>query len=104
MIKASVKIIEKDVDKIFEESEKSSKLVGEKILENAKITADTTKKTADRTIHNCQKLVKNDVLKRVSMASIELAKSHIKEELAKNFNLHKKLIEESINSLEEVEL
>ena len=48
--------------------------------------------------------MKNDILKKVSLASVEIAKDYIKNELNNNQELHDKLIDESINSIEGVSL
>ena len=48
--------------------------------------------------------MKNDLIKRASLASVEVAKNQILGELEKNSELHDKLIEDSINALEGMEI
>ena len=45
-------------------------------------------------------IMKNELLKRASLASLEVAKSHIIHELNNNKELHDKLIDESIDAIE----
>ena len=102
-IEESMKHIEKEIDLILEESGKNSKLVGEKILEEANKNALTIKENATRALENSTMLLKNDLIRRASLASVEIAKAHIIEELKKNSELHNKLIDESIEALEAIE-
>ena len=46
--------------------------------------------------------LKNDLLKKASLASVEIAKNHIINELSWNQCLHDKLIDESIEAIEGV--
>ena len=43
--------------------------------------------------------MKNDLIKRATLASVEVAKSHIINELNNNQDLHNKLIDESIEAI-----
>ena len=45
-------------------------------------------------------ILKNELLKRASLASVEVAKNHIVNELSWNQGLHDKLIDESIEAIE----
>ena len=49
-------------------------------------------------------ILKNELLKRASLASVEVAKNHIINELNTNQGLHDKLIDESIEAIEGVGL
>ena len=50
-------------------------------------------------MENKSALLKNDILKRASEASIEVARNHIVNELNNNYDLHQKLIDESLEAL-----
>lgn len=101
-IKKSLKNIEKEITSIIDTSETNAKLVGEKILQEAEKTALVIKENTEKAIENSQILLKNELLKKASLASIEVAKNHIIQELNSNNELHDKLIDESIEALEGV--
>lgn len=101
-IKKSLKNIEKEITSIIDTSETNAKLVGEKILQEAEKTALVIKENTEKAIENSQILLKNELLKKASLASIEVAKNHIIQELISNNELHDKLIDESIEALEGV--
>lgn len=97
-----------EIEDILQKSEENSKIVGTKILEDAQNATLIIKNNTEKSIENSLQLLKNDLIKRASLASIEVAKSHILSELERNEDLHYKLIDESIDSitnigLEEVE-
>jgi len=96
--------LSKEIEAILTESEEKAKLVGEKIIEDANKTALAVKDNNVKAIENNRVLLKNDLIKRASHASIEIAKSHILEELNKNSELHNRLIDESIEKIEGVDL
>ena len=48
-------------------------------------------------------LLKNDILRRASQASIDVARNHIINELRDNDGLHQKLIDESIEAINGIE-
>lgn len=103
-IEKSVANINSEIDDILKKSDDNAKLVGTKILEDGEKTALTVKDNTSKSIENSQLLIKNDLIRRTSLASIEVAKMHIINELNNNSELHDKLIEESINALEGVEI
>ena len=92
------------VEAILKESEERANLVGEKILEDAQKSALVIGENASKAIDNSRLILKNDIIKRASIASIEVAKARILEELNRNSELHNILINQSIESIEGVEL
>ena len=96
--------IEEDVAEIIRQSEENANSVGEKILEDANNQVAVIKDNSIKTIENKTVLLKNDIMKRASLASIEVAKKHIIDELSWNQGLHEKLIDESIEAIEGIEL
>ena len=64
----------------------------------------TIKDNTEKSIENNRTILKNELIKRASLASIEVAKSHIINELKENDELHTKLINESIEALEIIDL
>lgn len=106
-IEESILHIEEEVNAIIKKSEENAQLVGEKIIQDAEKTALVVRDNANKVIENNQNLLRNDLIRRASLASIEVAKNHIINELNNNTELHDKLINESIEAIvlntEEVE-
>ena len=103
-VEKSLAHITDEIDEIFKKSDENAKLVGKKILAEAKSSAVVIGDNAEKTIENSQNTLKNDLVKRASLASIEVAKEHIIEELDKNTELHDKFINESLEELKGVDL
>jgi len=91
--------IENEIDGIIKESEENAERVGEKILEDAQRTITGIKENSSKAVENKTALLKNDILRRASEASIEVAKNHIINELNNNNDLHNRLIDESIEAV-----
>ena len=96
--------ITQDIDEILNTSNKNAELVGEKILEDAKKTALIIQDNTEKAIENSVNILRNDLITRATEASLEVAKSRIINELNNNKDLHNRLIDESVNSLEGVDL
>ena len=101
-IEESIAHIEEDIDAIIQKSEENAKLVGEKILQDAQNTALAIQDNAEKAIENSKTILKNELLKKESLASVEIAKTNIINELSWNQGLHDRLIDESIDALEGV--
>lgn len=99
-IESSMANIEKEIDSILSTSEENAKLVGEKILQDGQKTALVVKENTEKALQNSYTLLKNDLLKKASLASVEVARNHIIDELSRKAELHDKLIEESIEAIE----
>ena len=99
-IEDSIAHIEEDINAILQKSEAKAKLVGEKILNDGQRTALIIQENTNKAIENSSTILKNELLKRASLASIEIAKGHIVNELSWNQGLHDKLIDESIEAIE----
>ena len=103
-VKKDMEQIDSYVEKIYTDSQRNSNMVGEKIMSDAHNESETIKNNTIRTINNKQMFVKSDLIKRVSEASIETAREHIISELSSNKELHEKLIYESIDALEGIQV
>ena len=101
-IEDSVSHIEEEIEKIIKKAESNAQMVGDKLLADAHRTVTSIKDNSQKSIEARAGLLKNDILKRASVASIEVAKSHIIEELKRNPDLHNRLIDESIDALDGV--
>ena len=91
--------VKKEINAILKKSEENAQLVGAKIIEDAKKTALVIQDNAEKSIETNLALLKIDILKRASLASIEIAKGQIINELNNNSELHDKLIDESIEAI-----
>ena len=98
-IEEKVSHIEEEIDGIIKKSEQNAKLVGEKIIDDANHTVSSIKDNSKKLVENKSALLKNDILKRASQASIEVARNHIVNELNNNYDLHQRLIDESLETL-----
>ena len=98
-IEEKVSHIEEEIDRIIKKSEQNAKLVGEKIIDDANNTVSSIKDYSKKLVENKSALLKNDILKRASQASIEVARNHIVNELNNNYDLHQRLIDESLEAL-----
>ena len=98
-IEEKVSHIEEEIDGIIKKSEQNAKLVGEKIIEDANHTVESIKDNSKKLVENKSALLKNDILQRASEASIEVARNHIVNELNNNYDLHQRLIDESLEAL-----
>lgn len=103
-IEKSMANIETEIEEILVKSEENAKLVGEKIVSDAEKNVLVIRDNASKAIENSRLILKNDLIKRATLASVEVAKSQILAELNANQDLHNKLIEESINAIEGVQL
>ena len=98
-IEASVSHLEEEIDNIITKAEENANILGDKILEDAGRAAEIVRENYNKTADSRVKLLKNDILRRTSLASVEIAKSHIINELRNNPDLHNKLIDESIDAI-----
>lgn len=104
VIEQSMTRLSEEVDSIIEQAEENAALVGSKILSDAENSVIQIRQNAQNAIENSKILLKNDIMRRASLASVEVARAHIIEELKRNSDLHEKLINESIESIEGIEL
>lgn len=101
-IEDSIAHIEEEIETIVKKSEENAKLVGKKILQDGKKTVLVIQENTSKAIENSHTILKNELLKKASLASVEVAKGHILNELNNNKELHDKLIDESIEAIEMV--
>lgn len=101
-IKESMSHIEEEIEAILNKSEENAKLVGEKILQDGHKTALTIQENTNKALENSKNILKNELIKKASLASIEVAKTHLINELSWNQGLHDKLIDESIEALNDL--
>lgn len=96
---ASTKIDE-EMLKVFSSAEEKARFVGEKLLEEGKIQAESIKENSKKTIDANVKTVKNEIIKETAQEAMKLAEQHIKSTLESDPNLHQKFIWESIDAID----
>ena len=96
---ASTKIDE-EMLKVFSSAEEKARFVGEKLLEEGKIQAESIKENSKKTIDTNIKTVKNEIIKETAQEAMKLAEQHIKSTLESDPNLHQKFIWESIDAID----
>lgn len=96
---ASTKIDE-EMLKVFNSAEEKARFVGEKLLEEGKIQAESIKENSKKTIDANVKTVKNEIIKETAQEAMKLAEQHIKSTLESDPNLHRKFIWESIDAID----
>lgn len=96
---ASTKIDE-EMLKVFNSAEEKARFVGEKLLEEGKIQAESIKENSKKTIDANIKTVKNEIIKETAQEAMKLAEQHIKSTLESDPNLHQKFIWESIDAID----
>ena len=98
-IEDKVSNLEGEIDEIVKKSEENANLVGQKILAEANKTAENIKTGVEKLTENKAALLKNDIMRRASLAAVETAKNHIINELMRNHDLHDRMIDESIEAI-----
>ena len=96
---ASTKIYE-EMLKVFSSAEEKARFVGEKLLEEGKIQAESIIENSKKTIDTNIKTVKNEIIKETAQEAMKLAEQHIKSTLESDPNLHQKFIWESIDAID----
>ena len=102
-IEDKVSHLAEEVEAIIKQSETNAELVGSQILNEAEKSAENIKANTLKLIDNKTGVVKNDIMRRASIASVEVAKNHIINELNNNYDLHNRLIDESIEAINGIE-
>ena len=85
---------------IVDDAQRSAEVIGEKLIGEAKKQIESIERNATRVIEAEEKLLVSTLSKNTSKASIEAAKSHIKQTLEQAPSLHEKYIDESIEELD----
>ena len=98
-VKEIVSHLPEEVEEVIKKSEENAKLVGEKILYDAQKTVESIRENSKKAVENKSVLLKNDIIRRTSAASVDVAKAHIIKELQDNPELHQRLIDESIDKI-----
>lgn len=96
----AVENLGEELKSIVDDATKSAKVIGEKILTEAKKQIESIESNAEKVIDAEERLLISNLTKSASQASVEVAESHIKNVLEQAPTLHEKYINESIDELE----
>lgn len=96
----AVENLPKELEEIMQDATKSAKVISEKILSEAQKQLESIELNAKKVIEAEEKLLISNLTKNTSKASVEIAKSHIKDELTQTPTLHEKYINDSIDELD----
>ncbi len=95
--------LQEEIEQIITQSEDNAKLVGGQIINEAEKSAENIKANTLKQVENRTAVLINDIMRRASLASVEVAKGQIINELNNNFDLHNKLIDDSIEAINNIE-
>ena len=102
-IESKMANLQAEVEEIISKSSENVQLVGKQIIAETNKTVKNIKDNSQKMIENKTSVLRNDILRKVSLASVEVAKNHIISELNNNNELHLKLIDESIDAINVME-
>lgn len=103
-VKESLGNIEQELNVIVKKAEETAKSFENKAKEDIDKTVSQIKQNIEKQIETEQRHVKGELLKNVSASSIEIAQKQIKSALDKDKKLHRKYIEDFINSIDKIDV
>ena len=103
-IKDSLKNIDEELDAIVKKAEDTAKAFEAKTREDLDKTVESIKLNIEKQIQSEENHVQDTLLKNVSNASVEIAQKQIVSALDKDKQLHRKYIDEFINSIDKLEV
>ena len=96
----TIKNIANEVKEIFDNAQKSAELMGEKILKDADLQAKNIEQNAKKIMEFESKKVALNLTQKTALASLEVAKNHIKNTLKEKPQYHNDFIQKSIDELD----
>lgn len=96
----AVSNLEQELAVIVADAKKSANVISEKIMNEAQKQLQNIEENANKVIDAEEKMLISKLTKGTSKASVEIAKSHIKDVLKQTPTLHEKYINESIDELD----
>ena len=96
----TIKNITNEVKEIFDNAQKSAELMGEKILKDADLQAKNIEQNAKKVMEFESKKVALNLTQKTALASLEVAKNHIKNTLKEKPQYHNDFIQKSIDELD----
>lgn len=102
--KKVVKTTDSEIEAHLASVKNNAKTLSQEIIQNATLQAEQIENNIEKAILTEAKKITTKLTQETIIASIELAKNKILNKLNSDVNLHNKLIEDSINELDKVEL
>lgn len=103
-IKDSLGNIEEELDSILKKAENTAKSFEQKAKDDIDKAVALIKQNAQKQLETEQSRVKRELLKNVSASSVEIAQKQIKTALDNDKQLHRKYIEDFINSIDKLDV
>lgn len=100
----SLSNIEEELSAIVKKAEETAKAFEEKSKEDLEKTVEVIKKNIEKQVQTEENHVQAQLMKNVSESSIEIAQRQIKTALDKDKALHRKYIDEFINSIDKIDV
>lgn len=100
----SLSHIEDELNSIVKKAEQTAKAFEEKSREDLNKAVETIKKNIEKQVKSEENHVHAQLMKNVGDSSIEIAQRQIKSALEKDKQLHRRYIDDFINSIDKIEL
>lgn len=100
----SLEHIEDELKAIVDKAEQTAKSFEQKAREDLDISVALLKQNIEKQIETEQNHIKGELLNNVASSSIEIAQRQIKTALDKDKQLHRKYIEDFINSIDKADV
>ena len=100
----SLSNIEQELSAIVSKAEETAKAFEEKSKQDLDKTVESIKLNIEKQIQSEENHVQSSLMKNISNASVEIAQHQIKSALDKDAKLHRKYIEDFINSIDKIEV
>lgn len=98
--KKAVQKLPEDIEKINSDAKESAEMISAKIIDDAKKQAEHISQNADKVISAEEKQIINNLIKQVSVTSVEKSRENAVNMLKDNIEMHEKYIRESIEKLD----
>ena len=98
--KEEVKNLPADIEKINSDAKESAEMISAKIVDDAKKQAEHISQNADKVILAEEKQIISNLIKLVSVSSVEKSRENTVNMLKDNIEMHEKYISESIEKLD----
>ena len=96
--------IESELSAIVNKAQETAKAFETKAREDLDKAVESIKNTVEKQVQSEENHVQSSLMKNVSNASVEIAQHQIKSALDKDVKLHRKYIEDFINSIDKLEV
>ncbi len=103
-VKESLANIDDELNSIIKKAEDAAKAFEEKSKEDLNRAVDSIKQNIEKQIHSEENHIQASLMRNVSESSVEIAQRQIKSALDRDKQLHRKYIEDFINSIDKIDV